>query len=437
MLCALSRVAGAQTVAIEGATLVVAPGKTIEGATIVITGERITAVGKQVAIPAAARRIPAAGKVVTAGLVDVFSRLGMVEVEHEAETNEGRFAPGRRDDAIHAAYRVVDGYNPRSVAIPVSRAGGVTAVVAVPSGGLVGGTSAWMSLADGNTTAAIVRAPLAMHATLGAPARANAEGSRGRALERLRELFTDADAFRRNRRQFERNQTRAFAAERLDLEALAPVLDGRLPLLVSVNRSSDILAALSLRKEWPRLRLVVVGGVEAWTVAKELAAARVPVILDPFANLPDDFDRVYVREDTAKLLVDAGVKVAISTLGEWANVRTLRQRAGVASAYGLSRDQALTAVTSVPAEIFGIADRGTLERGKVADLVVWSGDPLEISSRAEYVFIGGVEQSLRSHQSRLFERYRDVEPKKGNREKPEGKSHEGTPVPVPMPAPAP
>jgi imidazolonepropionase-like amidohydrolase len=401
-----SEAAAESTIAIEGATVIVSPGRIVEDATVLIKGKAIAAVGKGIAVPADARRISGSEKVLSAGLIDPCARLGMIEVDLEAETNEGRFAPGKRDDAIHAAYRVIDGYNPHSVAIPVSRAGGVTSSVATPSGGLVAGASAWMSLAEGNTPDLVIRAPLAMHATLGAHARTNAEGSRGVALERLRELFTDTEAFRKNRRNYERNQTRAFAAERLDLEALAPVLDGRIPLVVSVNRAADIIATLSLRTEWPRLRLVVVGGAEAWMVAKELAAAAVPVILDPMANLPDDFDMVHVREDGARRLLDAGVVVAISAIGEWANVRSLRQRAGVASAYGLTREQALAAVTVAPAQIFGIRDRGTVEPGKIADLVVWSGDPLELSTRVEQVFIAGVEQSLESHQTRLFQRYR-------------------------------
>jgi imidazolonepropionase-like amidohydrolase len=236
---------------------------------------------------------------------------------------------------------------------------------------------------------------------------ATAAGSRGRTAERLRELLDDADVYRKNRGAFDRNQSRRLAANRLDLEALIPVLEGRLPLIVAADAEVDIRTALAIAAE-RRLRLVIARGTEAWRVAKQLAAAKVPVILDPTANLPTDLGALDVRDDSAAILARAGVPVAISTLGDVQQARTLRQLAGVAVGNGLPWDKALDAITSVPAQIFGVRDRGAIERGAAADLVVWSGDPLELASRPEVVIIGGAVQSLETHQTRLRDRYRTL-----------------------------
>jgi imidazolonepropionase-like amidohydrolase len=397
--------ATAQTIAIENATIHTEPGKKIENATIVIRNGRIRAVGKKVVIPAGATRIDGKGKQVTAGLVETSSRLGLVEVDLVRSTNEGSFKPGKTTRAaVHAAYRVTDGYNPRSIAIPIARTGGITSAVVTPTGGLVSGTSAWVSLADrvGKTT---VKTPAAMYVTLGRNSRASAAGSRGLAIKRLRELLDDALLYARRKAAFDRNQSRKLAANRLDLAALIPVARGRVPLVARVHRAADIRAILRVATR-RKLRLVIEGGTEAWMLAKELAAAKVPVILDPTSNLPGSFDRIHVRNDAAKRLAAAGVDVAVSTLGDWPNTRTLRQRAGVAVAYGLPWKDALAAVTTIPAKIFGIKDRGRIKVGAVADVVVWSGDPLELSTRATHVLVNGREQSLQTRQTRLFQRYR-------------------------------
>jgi imidazolonepropionase-like amidohydrolase len=248
-----------------------------------------------------------------------------------------------------------------------------------------------------------VRDKAAMHGALGGGV--SEGGSRGLTIELMREVLSDAQAFAKNRAAYERNQERALRARRLDLEALQSVLSGQTPLVLRADKESDIRAALAIAREF-RLRIVIAGGAEAWRARLALAEARVPVILDPTRNLPLDMAALDVRDDTATLLDQAGVKVAISTLGTGSAARTIRQLAGVAVAQGLPWPKALAALTTVPAEIYGVSDRGTLARGAQADLVLWTGDPLELSTRAELVFIGGVEQGHTSHQTRLFERYR-------------------------------
>lgn len=403
-LAALAAPAMADTIAITGATIYQRSDRKLDNATIVLRDGRITDVGAGIATPAGAKQIDGKGKVVTAGLIEASTMLGLIEVDLEESGNDGRF--GTQPTEIHAAYRAIDAYDGRSVAIPVARTGGVTSAITGPTGGLVAGQSAWVSLADSAGPLAAIRAPAAMSVALGR--NAMAMGSRGLAVERLRELFDDVDAYRRNRAAFERNASRRMIAQRLDLEALLPVLDGRVLMAIRASAEVDIRAALAIAAE-RRLRIAILGGAEAWRVATELAAARVPVLLDPTDNLPDDLGALDVRDDNAAVLARAGVAVAISTLGAPSAARTIRQLAGVAVAQGLPWPRGLASITEVPAQIFGgAAERGSLERGKVADVVIWSGDPLELTSRAETVIIGGVVQSLATHQTKLFERYRTL-----------------------------
>ncbi len=199
---------------------------------------------------------------------------------------------------------------------------------------------------------------------------------------------------------------RRLAAGRLDLKALKPVLQGKMPLMIGVNRQSDIRTALRLAEEY-RLRIVIMGGREAWLEAENIARAQVPVVIDPSANLPGNFDALKTRHDAVSILSRAGVRVAISTFSTH-NARKLRQWAGNAVRSGLSPAIALQSVTSIPAEILGLSDRGIISKGRIADIVVWSGDPFELSSHAEHVIIGGRVMPRSHRQHALFERYRTL-----------------------------
>lgn len=389
----------AETLAITNATIYVRADKKLEHATLIIRDGKIVDAGT-VAIPAGAKVIDGTNKTVTAGLVEGSTLLGLVEVDLEASGNDARF--GLQPTEIHAGYRASDAFDAKSVAIPVARAGGVTSAVVGPRGGLVAGQAAWVSLAAGATTP--VKNIVAMYAALGPGA--SPIGSRGHAVERMRELFDDVDAYKKTKAGFERNQSRRLAAERLDLDALIPVLEGRTLLVISADSEVDIRAALAVAAE-RKLKIAINGGDEAWRLAKELAAAKVPVMLDPTSNLPGNIAASDVRDDNIAILAKAGVPVIVSTLGNASMARTIRQLAGIAVANGLPWDKGLAAITSVPGQVYGV-DRGTLDKGKVADVVVWTGDPLEISTRAEIVIIGGVVQSLETHQTRLRDRYRTL-----------------------------
>jgi imidazolonepropionase-like amidohydrolase len=231
--------------------------------------------------------------------------------------------------------------------------------------------------------------------------------SRSELLLRLRELLDDARAYGLRRPAFEMNQTRALAANRLHLAALQPVLKGTLPLVVHVDRAIDILSLLALAREYS-LRVIVLGGVEAWKVASDLAAAHVPVLTGGETDLPNGFDQLGATLENAALLRKAGVSVALTTGGENNfRVRSLRQHAGNAVANGLSWDEALRAVTLTPAEVFGVADKiGSLQPGREANVVVWDGDPFELSTRPVQVFIRGRQSTRPSREQLLLERYR-------------------------------
>jgi imidazolonepropionase-like amidohydrolase len=398
---------GAQTIAITGGKVFPVSGPAIEGGTVIITNGRITAVGSSVPIPAGAQRIDATGKWVTPGFINSSTQLGVIEVSQVSNTRD---MTARGKDNIAAAFTVWEGLNPNSVMLAPARKEGITSFVVIPAGGLVSGQAALLDLIPGTTTDMIIKAPVAMVAEVGDPNSAGVS-SRGELIVKLRELLEDTKFFQTRREAFERAQTRDFAASRLDLQAMIPVVEGRMPLLITVDRASDIDAAMRLASDF-NLRIMIGGGAEAWLMADKLAAARIPVFTGAMNNIPGGFAALGQRQENAALLRKAGVPVAlIGNAGggdeEAFNVRNLKQEAGNAVAYGMSWDDALRAVTLAPAEFFGVADRvGSLQTGRAGNIVIWSGDPFEFSTRAERVFVRGREYTERTRQDLLTDRYK-------------------------------
>jgi imidazolonepropionase-like amidohydrolase len=393
----------AETIVISGATIhTVGPQGTIENGTLVIENGKIRAVGSAMAVPEATRRIDAAGKVVTPGFFDSLTRLGVVEVGAVQGSNDARV----ESDRITAAFSVVDSFNPRSILIPVNRIEGITRAVVAPNAGnsLIAGQGAVVHLGPGDY---LVRSPAAMFAVLGESGAELAGGARAAAILRLREALQDALDYAANRKAFEQGDRREYSLSRLDLEALVPVVKGELPLVVNVHRVSDIESTLRMAKEF-NLKLILAGASEGWLVARQIAEAKVPVLVNTLDNLPGSFESLGAALENPARLAKAGVTFAFMS-GDAHNSRNLKQLAGNAVAYGLPWNAALAAMTSVPARIWGIADRyGTLEPGKDADVVIWDGDPLELTTYPDAVFIRGVEIPMTSRQLELRDRYKDL-----------------------------
>lgn len=404
----------AQTIAITGGTVYPVSGPRIENGTVLIRDGRIVEVGANVSIPADARRVDASGKWVTPGFINSATTLGLSEAGSPQFSGGYNDVSARGTDGIAAGFEAWKGLNPANTFIAPARQEGVTSVVVAPGGGMIGGKAALIDLIDASSASAMVRrAPVAMVGQFGNPG-SGQTNARAEFWAKWRELFDDVKAYSNRRPQYEAGTTRDFAASRADLEALVPVVAGQLPLVLEVDRSSDILAALAFAREYD-LKLWISGGAEAWMVAREIAAANVPVFTGAMNSIPGSFASLGQRQESAGLLRAAGVTVVLVGNGPGDpgsfNVRNIRQEAGNAVAYGMSWDDALRAITLVPAEVLGAAERvGALAAGRDANVVVWSGDPFEFSSVAEHVFVRGVESTMKSRQQLLTERYLTLPP---------------------------
>lgn len=374
------------------------PAGTLAKASVLIRDGRIAAVGAAVAAPDGARVVEAAGLVLTPGLFEAYSQMGLKEIDGVEQTGD----EATKDARFSASLDMADGLNPRSVLIPVNRAEGLTRAMAAPESGdrtvLIAGQGAIVNLGSVENFVTLARA--AMFVEAGEQAAALMGGSRPAALAWLREVFEET----RNPKLWMGRPNREPLLSPLDARALKPVLEGRMPLVALAHRASDLLALLRLADEYG-IRLIIRGGAEAHLVAAQLAARKVPVILDPSANLPDRFESLASRADNAAILQRAGVLIAISA-GDTHNSRNIRQLAGNAVTNGLAWDAALAAITHNPALLYGLGEAfGSIEAGKTADLVLWDGDPLEVTSFPRQVFIDGRPVAAQSRQSLLRDRY--------------------------------
>lgn len=425
MALALAVPAMAQdAVAITGGRVLTGSG-VIENGTVVISGGRVSAVGAGVQAPAGARVIDARGKTVSPGFVAVDSGLGGTEVSAVDQTNDLSNA----SNTLSAAFDVSYGLDPWSFTLPVARLGGITRAIVVPnhpgsSGGhaheletagageggyhtpgLFAGQAAAIKLANG--TDILVQPRVAMVAPFGAAGAGVAGGARGAEYTLFKETLDEVRLYQRNKAAYDRAALRDLMLSRADLEALIPVVEGRMPLIVTVHRAADIQQVLRLARE-ENIKLILDGAEEGWLVADQIAAAGVPVLLNALANLPADFERRAARMENAAALDAAGVLIAIKgNEGSVHRARETRYNAGNAVSHGLPYARAIAAITSNPARIFGMEGQvGVLAPGAEGDVVVWSGDPLEPLSQPEAIFVGGVEQPLTSRALQLRDRYR-------------------------------
>jgi imidazolonepropionase-like amidohydrolase len=415
--------AAAQDVAITGGRVLTGTS-VIENGTVVVRNGRVVSVGTGAA-PAGLRTIDARGQIVTPGFVVVDSGLGGSEVGSVRGSND----LSNNANTLSAAFDLSYGLDPWSFTLPVARLGGVTRAVVTPqhagsggghshddsdfagaghggyqSPGLFAGQAAVIKLGGADI---LVKPRVAMVAPFGEAGKGVAGGTRGAEFVLFKETLAEVRLYARNKAAYDRAALRDLSLSRADLEALIPVANGAMPLIVSVNRAADIQQVLRLARE-EGVRVILDGAAEGWLVAEEIAAAKVPVLLHPITNLPGNFEMRAARMQNAAALNAAGVVIAIKgNEGSTHRARDIRYNAGNAVSHGLPFAAAIQAITVNPARIFGFDGQfGELKPGAAGDVVVWSGDPLEPLSQPSAVFIDGVEQPLQARNLLLRDRYR-------------------------------
>lgn len=386
-----------------------APG-TIADGDVLIDGGKIVQVGPNLTPPDGAKIINAHGKPVTPGLMASWTQLGIDEVDLVAETNDT--AANQKLDS--AAFDVADAVNPNSTLIPVARIAGVTRSLTAPAacGEVFCGTAAVLHLGLGPDL--IVKRQAGVLVDLEPTGGAKQPNSRPDIWAKFRETLEDARDYWAQRAGYHRpGGARDQRSFRIDLDALGPVIQGTEPLIVRADRASAIRQIVQFAQA-NRLKLIIVGGGEAWEVARDLAQAQVPVVIDTETNLPASFSDLGATLRGAARLDAAGVTVVLQPQSNDPShyARTITQIAGNAVANGMRWDHALAAITRNPAQVWGIADTyGTLETGKDADVVIWDGDPLNVTSAPTAVFIRGANIPLVSRQTKLRDRYRNLKRK--------------------------
>ncbi len=392
--------------AIRNATVVPVAGPRLVGGTVVLRGGRIEAVGAQVAVPADAQVVDGTGLFVYPGLFDCGTTLGLIEIGSvpggDDEQEIGDFNP--HDDALTAV-------NPSSELIPTVRVNGVTTVLTGARGGIVAGQAALVDLAGWTPQemAVLPRAGMVVTYPRVAGRRFRRGGAeQGQQLDQqtraLREFFADARAYADVKARLAAGGA-ATQETRLPMEAMVPVMRGESPVIFDVETADQIRGALALADSF-HLRVVLRGATQAWRLADTLAARHVPVIVGPTTSSPGDEDPYDVIYANPGVLARAGVKIAFQTASA-SDARNVAYNAGLATAFGLDPDEALRALTLNPAQILGVADRyGSVEAGKVADVVVTTGDPLDPRTDYRYVFIRGQLMPRTDRQTRLYEQFR-------------------------------
>jgi imidazolonepropionase-like amidohydrolase len=409
------------TFAIRNARIVTVSGADIESGTIVIRDGKIAAVGASVAVPAGAQEIDARGLSVYPGMIDLGTAMGLIEIPQGANATVDVAEVGDMNPNAQAFY----GINPHSAHVAVTRVNGVTSVLSSPAGGIISGQAAFINLLGSSpqemavmqTAALVVNYPRAAGgggggggAFFGQPQTnpTEAAAARDRQVEQLRKMLRDAEAYGRAMDAAERDRTLPRPDADVVLASLVPYARGERPVVFRAQRESEMRAIVRFSEEM-KLKPIILGGNDAWKIASFLKERNVPVILSGVFDLPgreDDFYDV-LYENPAKLQ-QAGVRFALSTGDEGAEVRDLPYRAGMAAAFGLSRAEALKSVTLYPAQIMGVGDRlGSIETGKIANLVVTDGDLLEARTHVRHLFINGRQVPLNSRHTELYEQFRN------------------------------
>lgn len=400
------------TIALINGTVHPVSGPAIEDGTLIFDNGKIVEMGRRMKTPKGADVIDLKGKHVYPGLIEAFSQLGLTEVSSTRATldmSEG----GSLNPNISAHVSV----NPDSELIPVTRANGVLIAVSAPIGGLVSGKASVMQLDGWTYEDMTLKADCAMviewprtapviepgSAPLKNESQLERDRNRTKALKDLRELFEHARVYARAR-----NTNPAEQAFDSRLNAMIPVVEGHMPLLISADRASQIQGAVAFGVE-QGVKVIILGGHDAEMCAELLRRYDVPVIIDAIHKLPrrthEDYDSTFSLPERLR---QAGIRFCISMTGrsETWNTRNLPYHAATAAAYGLPQEEALRSITQYPAEILGIADRvGTLEAGKDATLFVCDGNPLETETQVTTAWIQGRKVDLTSRHTQLYDKY--------------------------------
>ena len=399
-------------IALVGGRVHTVSGAVLPSGTVLFDQGRIMAVGLSPAIPAGTECIDVSGKDVYPSLFDPFSRIGLTEIDQVRSTLDlqevGNITPNVRAQVA---------VNPESELIPVTRSGGVLLALTAPQAGLIGGTSAVLML-DGWTWGEMtLAAPVALHVTwptmtldyapsLPDSVKQKQQQARTKALRDLKQAFDEARAYRTARRSGRRLAPKHQNDQRW--EAMIPVLEGKLPVIVEADEIQQIQAAIGFAAE-EKVRLILLGGYDAPRCAALLKRYDVPVIVSDIHRLPlrrgDAYDDPFTLPERLR---QEGIRFCIANGGGAWNERNLPYAAATAVAYGLPADEGLKAVTLYPAQILGVADRvGSIDVGKDATLIVTNGDPLDTGSHVERAFIRGRQIDLNDRQKTLYEKYRE------------------------------
>lgn len=400
--------------AIRNATIVPVTSAPIANGTIVFNNGVITAVGANASVPAGATVIDGTGLFVYPGMIDSGSNVGLVEMDSVAGTVDTSEI-GDLNPNAQAAVSI----NPHSELIPVTRVNGVTHVVSTPEGGVISGQSALIQLAGWTPKEMIVQAPAGMHIRFprlrGNPfvdqpqdeeAEKDLRKNYTKEVDKLRDVLRDAQAYAKASAARATNKNVQRFDRDLLLEALVPVVEGREPVVMHANLARDIKAALAFADEF-KLKVILAGAQDVGRVLDDVKKRNIPVILGPILALPqredDPYDLLFTN---AKTLYDAGIPFAIQT-SDAHNTRNLPYNAASAAAFGLPKEEALKAVTINAARIWGVADKlGSLEVGKNASLIVTDGDPLEMRTNVKRVFIDGMDISMDSRHTLLYQKFK-------------------------------
>ncbi len=408
------------TFAIRGGTVVTVSGAEIPNGTVVISGGKITAVGANVQVPANAQVIDAKGLTVYPGMIETGSSIGLSEIGQGAVATVDIQEVGSFNPNAQAFY----GIDPHSAHIGVARVVGITTVVSRPTGGILSGQAALMNLAGDTPPKMAVIPRLALVVELprsgfggrgfaraaaiqqGAPADANRV--RQAQMDSLRTLLRDADAYAKAQDAYAKDKSIPRPAHDVVLESMVPAVRGQMPVIFPADRANDIRDAVTFAEEM-HLKPIIMGGEQAVDVAAFLKQHNVPVVVTAVMHIPsredDPFD---VNYSIPAKLAAAGVTFAISTGDKGSEVRTLPYNAGMAAAHGLSKTDALKSVTLWPAQIIGVGDRmGSIDVGKMANIVVTTGDLLEAKTDTKYLFIDGRNVPLDTKHTQLNAQFKD------------------------------